>query len=71
MVDCVISSREIYDDYAGDFPCFRAIFDMPGAIFVGAETSLFGIRTCSIMETCGSASGARTVCRGDTKGNLV
>ena len=49
MVDCVISSLEIYEDYAGDFPCFKAIFDMLGdrdvqhlgiARFAGAEASL-------------------------------
>ena len=35
MVDSVISTREIYEDYAGDFPCFKAIFDL-----LGAEASL-------------------------------
>ncbi len=41
MVDCVISSREIYEDYAGDFPCFKAIFDVLGSTrFAGAEASL-------------------------------
>ena len=30
MVDSVVSSREIYEDYAGDFPCFKAIFDVLG-----------------------------------------
>ena len=47
MVDCVISSREIYEDYASDFPCFKAIFDVLGevqhlgsAIFAWAEASL-------------------------------
>ena len=47
MVDSVISSREIYKDYAGDFPCFKAIFDMLGEVqhlgsarFAGAEASL-------------------------------
>ena len=47
MVDCVISSREVYEDYAGDFPCFKAIFDVLGEVqplgstrFAGAEASL-------------------------------
>ena len=37
----------IYEDYAGDFPCFKAIFDVLGevqqlgsTIFAGAEASL-------------------------------
>ena len=47
MVYGVISSREIYEDYAGDFPCFKAIFDVLGEVqhqgstrFAGAEASL-------------------------------
>ena len=47
MVDCVISSREVYEDYAGDFSCFKAIFDVLGEVqhlcstrFAGAEASL-------------------------------
>ena len=47
MVDSVVSSREIYEDNAGDFPCFKAIFDMLGEVqhlgstrFTGAEASL-------------------------------
>ena len=47
MVDCVISSREIYEDYAGDFPCFKSIFDLLGEVqhfgsarFAGAEARL-------------------------------
>ena len=32
MVDSVVSSREIYEDYAGDFPCFKAIFDVLGEV---------------------------------------
>ena len=47
MVDCVISSREVYEDYAGDFPCFKAIFDVLGedqhlgsTRFAGAEASV-------------------------------
>ena len=47
MVDSVVSSRVIYEDYAGDFPCFKAIFDVLGevqhlgsTIFAGAEASL-------------------------------
>ena len=47
MVDSVVSSREIYEDYAGDFPCFKAIFDVLGEVqhlgstrFAGAEASL-------------------------------
>ena len=47
MVDSVVSSREIYEDYAGDFPCFKAIFDVLGKVqhlgstrFAGAEASL-------------------------------
>ena len=47
MVDSVISSREIDDDYAGDFPCFKAIFGVLGEVqhlgittFAGTETSL-------------------------------
>ena len=43
----VISSREIYKDYASDFSCFKAIFDVLGEIqhlgstrFAGAEASL-------------------------------
>ena len=48
MVDCVIISRQVYEDYAGDFPCFKAIFDVLGEVqhlgstrFAGAEASLF------------------------------
>ena len=55
MVDCVISSREVYEDYAGDFPCFKAIFDVLGevqhlgsTIFAGAKPACSSIRTCSI-----------------------
>ena len=47
MVDSVVRSREIYEDYAGDFPCFKAIFDVLGEVqhlgstrFAGAEASL-------------------------------
>ena len=47
MVDSVISSREIYEDYAGCFPCFKAIFCVLGevqhlgsAIFAGEKASL-------------------------------
>ncbi len=47
MIECVISSREVYEDYAGDFPCFKAIFDVLGEVqhlgsarFAGAEASL-------------------------------
>ena len=47
MVDSVISSRGIYEDYGGDFPCFKAIFDVLGEVqhqgstrFVGAGASL-------------------------------
>ena len=47
MVDSVIISREIYEDYACDFPCFKAIFDvlyevqhLGSARFAGAEASL-------------------------------
>ena len=47
MVDSVVSSREIYEDYAGDFRCFKTIFDVLGevqhlgsTIFAGAEASL-------------------------------
>ena len=47
MVDSVVSRREIYEDYAGDFPCFKAIFDVLGEVqhlgstrFAGAEASL-------------------------------
>ena len=47
MVDSVVSSREIYEDYAGDFPCFKATFDVLGGVqhlgstrFAGTETSL-------------------------------
>ena len=47
MVDSVVSSREIYEDYAGDFTCFKAIFDVLGevqhlgsTIFAGAEANL-------------------------------
>ena len=47
MVDSVVSSRVIYEDYAGDFPCFKVIFDVLGevqhlgsTIFAGAEASL-------------------------------
>ena len=47
MVDSVVSSRVIYEDYAGDFPCFKAIFDVLGEVqhlgstlFTGAEASL-------------------------------
>ena len=48
MVECVISSREVYEDYAGDFPCFKATLDMLSEVqhlgsarFAGAEASLF------------------------------
>ena len=47
MVDSVVSSREVYEDYAGDFPCFEAIFDVLGEVqhldstrCAGAEASL-------------------------------
>ena len=47
MVDSVVSSREIYEDYAGDFTCFKSIFDVLGKVqhlgstrFAGAEASL-------------------------------
>ena len=47
MVDCVITSREIYEDYVGDFPCFKVIFDVRGEVqhlgstrFARAEASL-------------------------------
>ena len=47
MVDSVVSSREIYEDYAGDLPCFKAIFHMLVEVqhmdstrFAGAEASL-------------------------------
>ena len=47
MVDSVVSSREIYEDYAGDFTCFKSIFDVLGEVqhlgstrFTGAEASL-------------------------------
>ena len=47
MVDSVVSSREIYEDYAGDFTCFKSIFDVLGEVqnlgstrFAGAEASL-------------------------------
>ena len=47
MVDSVVSSRLINEDYAGDFPCFKAIFDVLGdvqrlgsTIFAGAEANL-------------------------------
>ena len=46
-VQSVVSSREIYEDYAGDFPCFKAIFDVLGEVqhlgstrFARAEASL-------------------------------
>ena len=47
MVDSVVSSREIYEDYASDFTCFKSIFDVLGEVqhlgstrFAGAEASL-------------------------------
>ena len=47
MVDSVVSSRVIYEEYAGDFRCFKAIFDvlsevqhLGGVIFAWAEASL-------------------------------
>ena len=47
MVDIVVSSREIYEDYAGDFTCFKSIFDVLGEVqhlgstrFAGAEPNL-------------------------------
>ena len=47
MVDSVVSSRDIYEDYAGDFPCFKSNFHVLGevdhlgsTIFAGAEASL-------------------------------
>ena len=47
MVDSVVSSREIYEDYAGDVTCFKSIFDVLGEVqhlgstrFAGAEASL-------------------------------
>ena len=76
MVDCVISSREIYEDYVDDFPCFIAIFDVLGevqhlgsAIFAGRKPACSGIRTDDNGRR--SVSDARTICRGDTKGKLV
>ena len=79
MFDSVVSSREIYEDYAGDFPCFKAVFDVLGevqhlgsTIFAGRKPACSGIRMYSIMgdRRGGSVSGAHTVCnevRGDTK----
>ena len=56
MVDSVVSSQQIYEDYAGDFARFKSIFDVLGEVqhlgstrFAGAEASCSGIRTCSIM----------------------
>ena len=47
MVDSVISSQDIYEDYVGDFPCFKAICDELGEVehlvsarFARAEGSL-------------------------------
>ena len=47
MVDSVVSNREIYEGYAGDFPCCKAIFDVLGEVqylgstrFAWAEASL-------------------------------
>ena len=47
MDDSVVSSREIYEVYAGDFPCFKAILDVLGEMqhlsstrFAGVEASL-------------------------------
>ena len=47
MVDSIVSSREIYEDYACDFTCFKSIFDVLGKVqhlgstpFAGAEASL-------------------------------
>ena len=47
MVDRVIGSRDIYEDYAGDSTCLKATFDMLGEVqhmgsarFAGAEASL-------------------------------
>ena len=78
MVDSVVSSREIYEDNAGDFPCFKAIFDMLGEVqhlgstrFTGAEASL--LRYQDVFDNGRQAVQyqALIVCRGDTKGNLV
>ena len=45
--DSIVSSREIYEDYACDFTCFKSIFDVLGKVqhlgstpFAGAEASL-------------------------------
>ena len=83
MVDSVVSSREIYEDNAGDFPCFKAIFYVLGEVqhlgstrFSGAEASL--LRYQDVFDNGRQAVqyqlgplGAHTVCRGDTKGKLV
>ena len=80
LVDSVIiSSLEIYEDYAGDFPCFKAIFDVLGevqllgsTIFAGAEASLIWYE--NMFDNGRQAvqyQALDTVCRGDTKGKLV
>ena len=75
MVNSVVSSRETYEDYAGDFPCFKAIFDVLGEVqhlgstrFIGAKTSLYWYKDMfdNGRQAVNSVSGARTVCRGDT-----
>ena len=64
MVDNVVSSREIYEDYAGDFPCFKATFDVLGEVqhlgstrFAGAEASLLWYKDMLEWVTGGSVSG--------------
>ena len=57
MVDCVLSTREVYEDYAGDFPSFKAIFDVLGDVqhlgstrFAGAEASLLWYKDMFVFQ---------------------
>ena len=78
MVVCVISSREVYEDYVGNFPCFKAIFDVwvrfntwAVQYLPGRKPACSGIRTCSITGDKRFSIRRSYRCRGDTKGKLV
>ena len=78
MVDSVVSSRVIYEDYAGDFPCFNAIFDVLGEVqhlgstrFAGAETSLLWYKDMFDNGRQAVQYQALVQFVGDTKGGLM
>ena len=50
MVDSVVSSREIYEDYAGDFFCFKAIFDVLGGVQHLGSTRFAGARNLYLQR---------------------